>query len=81
MESVKALFKKENDFLYRLGVIEGEKKAEKLAEEEGRKIGREQISLTVIKKLLLETDFSVAKIAFIATVTEDFVNEVKKTLQ
>ena len=36
---------------------------------------------TVVKNLLLETDFTIAKIASLSNVTQAFVKEVKKTLK
>jgi hypothetical protein len=46
----------------------------------GREEGAERKSFDVVKNLLLQTDFTAAKIAALASVTEDFVDKVKKTL-
>jgi predicted transposase/invertase (TIGR01784 family) len=51
------------------------------AREEGREEGEERKSFEIVKNLLLETDFPVAKIASVAGVTEDFVLKVKETLK
>ena len=70
MESVSTFFKKENDFLYRIG------------EEEGMEKGKGEKSLEFVKNLLLEFHhLPVAKIASLAGVTEDFVLKVKETLK
>jgi hypothetical protein len=64
MESISSFFKEENDIFYR----RGERK------------GAEGKSFEVVKNLLLGTKFTIAKIASLASVTEDFVEKVKKTL-
>jgi predicted transposase/invertase (TIGR01784 family) len=73
MESVSTFFKEENDFLYRRG--------EKKGIERGIEKGEERKSFILVKNLLLESDFTVAKIASMAAVTEAFVRKVKKTLK
>ena len=76
MESVSTFFKEEKDFLYRRG--------EKKGIEKGIEKGEEKVKRTsfeIVKNLLVETDFTVAKIASLAVVTEAFVRKVKKTLK
>ena len=75
MESVSTFFKEENDFLYH----RGEKKGIEKGIEKGRQEGKVESRLEVVKNLLVETDFPVAKIASLAGVTEDFVLKVKET--
>ncbi len=65
MDSIASYIKKENDILYRLG------------EKEGMEKGKE----TFVKNLLLNTDFTIAKIAGLTDATEAFVKKVKKTLK
>ena len=77
MESVSTFFKIEKDFLYRIG----EKKGMEKGEEKGMEKGEERKSFILVKNLLLESDFTVAKIASVAAVTEAFVRKVKKTLK
>lgn len=73
MESVSTFFKIEKDFLYRIG--------EKKGMEKGEERGEERKSFILVKNLLLESNFTVAKIASMAEVTEAFVRKVKKTLK
>jgi len=68
MDSVANYITKEKDILYRLG------------EKKGIEQGAEEKSYEVVKNLLLKTDFTTAKIASLANVTEAFVRKVKKTL-
>ncbi len=49
--------------------------------EQGIEKGMAGKSFEVVKNLLLQTDFTVAKIASLANVTEPFVNKVKKNLK
>jgi predicted transposase/invertase (TIGR01784 family) len=65
MDSVADFMSEEKDIFYR----RGEKK------------GLEKGKIAVIKNLLLHTDFTIAKIASLTDVTEDFVKNVKKTLK
>jgi predicted transposase/invertase (TIGR01784 family) len=69
MDSIASFIKKENDVLYMLGEKEGMEKGI----EKGKKI--------FVKNLLLNTKFSIAKIAELSDVTEDFVKKVKKSLK
>jgi predicted transposase YdaD len=88
MESVSTFFKKENDFLYCMGKnegkmegkMEGKQEGEKAGIEKGKQEGREESKAELVKKLLLQTDFTITKIADLTDVTEDFVNKVKNTL-
>lgn len=65
-----------------MGIIETIKMLER---EEGIEVGREkgfeEKTYDFVKKLLLETDFKVAKIASLADTTPAFVNKVKKGLK
>jgi predicted transposase/invertase (TIGR01784 family) len=65
MDSIANLITKEKDILYRLG------------EKEGIEKGKEE----VVINLLLDTDFTIAKIASLTNVTEAFVKKVKKSLK
>ena len=68
MDSIAQYISEENDILYRRGELKGlEKGATKKATE-------------VVTSLLLNTDFSIARIADLAGVTEYFVKKVKRTL-
>jgi hypothetical protein len=65
MDSIANYISEEKDILYRRG------------EKKGMEKGKE----TVVKNLLLKTDFTIAKIAALSDVTEAFVKKVKKTLK
>jgi predicted transposase/invertase (TIGR01784 family) len=69
MDSIANYISKEKDILYQLG------------EREGMEKGIEKGNETVVKVLLLNTDFTIAKIASLSNVTEAFVKKVKKTLK
>ena len=69
MDSIANYISEEKDILYR----RGEKKGMEKGIEKGKK--------TVVKNLLLSTNFTIAKIASLTSVTEDFVKKVKKTLK
>ena len=69
MDSIANYISEEKDILYRRG--------EKKGIEKGMEKGKE----TVVKNLLLKTDFTIAKIAALSDVTEAFVKKVKKTLK
>jgi predicted transposase/invertase (TIGR01784 family) len=69
MDSIANYISEEKDILYR----RGEKKGMEKGIEKGKK--------TVVKNLLLSTNFTIAKIASLTNVTEDFVKKVKKTLK
>lgn len=49
--------------------------------EEGREEALQEAKLSFVKNLLLNTNFTVTKIATLANVTEDFVRKVKKSLK
>ena len=53
----------------------------KTLREEGREEGAEQKSYEVVKNLLSAGEFTVAKIANFANVSESFVRKVKKGLK
>ena len=65
MDSIANYITKEKDILYRLG------------EKEGMEKGKE----TFVKNLLLNTNFTIAKIASLSNVREAFVKKVKKSLK
>lgn len=69
MDSIANYISEEKDILYRRG--------EKKGIEKGIEIEKENF----IKNLLLNTDFTVARIASLTNVTEAFVKKVKKTLK
>jgi predicted transposase/invertase (TIGR01784 family) len=73
MDSVANYMSEEKDILYR----RGEKKGMEKGIEKGIEKGKEAI----VKNLLLNTDFTIAKIASLSDVTEAFVKKVKKTLK
>ena len=64
MDSIAKYITKEKDIFYLLG------------QKEGIEMGKE----TFVKNLLLNTDFTTAKIASLSNVTEAFVEKVKMTL-
>ena len=73
MDSVANYMSEEKDILYRRGELKGMEK--------GIKKGMEKVKETFVKNLLLNTNFTIAKIAGLSDVTEAFVKKVKKTLK
>ncbi len=73
MDSIAKKIWEENDILYRRG--------EKKGKEKGMENGMEKGKETFVRNLLLNTDFTIAKIASLTDVTEAFVKKVKKTLK
>jgi hypothetical protein len=69
MDSIANYISEEKDILYRRG------------EKKGMEKGIEKGKATVVKNLLLNTNFTIAKIAGLSNVTEAFVKKVKKTLK
>ena len=65
MDSVANYMSEEKDILYRRGELKGIEKGK----------------AAIVKNLLLNTDFSIAKIASLSDATEAFVKKVKKTLK
>ncbi|MBS1665156.1 MAG: hypothetical protein JST68_29185 [Bacteroidetes bacterium] len=65
MDSIANFITEENDILYR----RGEKK------------GIERQNTSIVKNLLLKTDFTINKIAVLTNTTEAFVKKIKKTLK
>ncbi len=65
MDSIANYFSEEKDILYRRGELKGMKKEKEI----------------FVKNLLLNTDFTIAKIAGLANATESFVKKIKKTLK
>jgi len=43
--------------------------------------GREKVKIKIVKNLLTQTDYSIAKIASLAVTTEAFVEKIKQELQ
>ena len=70
MEHVSSFFKMEKDVCYIVGEREGEKK--------GEKKGELNKSFEVVQKLLIETDFTIFKIASLVGVSEAYVRKVKR---
>ena len=73
MDSVANYMSEEKDILYRRGELKGMEK--------GIKKGMEKVKETFVKNLLLNTNFTIAKIAGLSNVTEAFVKKVKKSLK
>jgi len=69
MDSIANYLSEENDILYRRG------------EKRGIEKGIEKGKGAFVKYLLLNTNFTIAKIASLSDVTEAFVKKVKKTLK
>ncbi len=69
MEHISTFFKEENDILYRAG------------EKKGIEQGTENTKTILVKNLLLQTDFTVTKIASLADTTEAFVRKIKREMQ
>jgi hypothetical protein len=69
MDSIAKYFSKEKDILYRLG------------EKEGIEKGIEKSNEAFVRNLLLNTDFSISKVAALVNVTETFVRKIKKALK
>jgi predicted transposase/invertase (TIGR01784 family) len=77
MDSIANYISEEKDILYRRGELKGIEKGIKKGIEKGIEKGKEAF----VKNLLLNTDFTIAKIASLSNVTEAFVKKVKKTLK
>jgi hypothetical protein len=73
MDSVANYMSEEKDIFYRRGELKGIEK--------GMEKGIEKGKAVFVKNLLLNTDFSIAKIAVLSEVTEAFVRKIKKTLK
>lgn len=73
MDSIANYLSEEKDILYRRG--------EKRGMERGMEKGMEKERETIVKNLLLNTDFTIAQIAGLTNVKEAFVKKVKKTLK
>jgi len=72
MEHISTWWKLERDPLYQIGREKGMEK--------GMEQGKEEKTLEVVKSLLLNTHHTVAEIASLVNVSEDFVRMVKKSL-
>ena len=77
MDSIANYISEEKDILYRRGEKEGMEKGI----EKGIEKGRQEEKEILVKNLLLNTDFTIGKIASLTNVTESFVKKVKKTLK
>lgn len=73
MDSIANYISEEKDILYRRG--------EKKGMERGIERGIEKEKESLVKNLLLNTNFTVAKIAALANTTETFVKKIKKNLR
>ena len=81
MDSVANYMSEEKDIFYRRGEKKGMEKGMEKGIEKGIEKGVEKGKIAFVKNLLLQTDFSIAKIAALSDVTEAFVKKVKKTLK
>jgi hypothetical protein len=72
LDDLKGLFTVENDPFYRIGEMKGEIKGEKKATQKANE--------KFVKKLLRQTDFSVAEIASLVEVSQYYVRKIKKSL-
>ena len=77
MDSIASYFSEEKDILYRRGELKGMEKGIEKGMEKGMKKEKEAF----VKNLLLNTNFTIAKIAGLANATESFVKKIKKTLK
>lgn len=73
MDSTAKYFSDEKDILYRIGETKGLSK--------GIEEGEKRKAAEIVTNLLLNTDFTIPKIAQLADVSESFVRKIKKTLQ
>lgn len=80
MDSIAEYISEEKDILYRRGELKGVEKGIEQGMEKGIRKGIEQEKETSVKILLLNTDFTIAKIAGLNKVTEKFVKKVKEGL-
>ena len=69
MDSIANYISEEKDILYRRGELKGMEK------------GRQEEKEMLVKNLLLNTDFTVSKIAGLTNVAESFVKKVRKALK
>jgi hypothetical protein len=69
MDSIANYISEEKDILYRRGELKGMEK------------GRQEEKEMLVKNLLLNTDFTVSKIAALTNVAESFVKKVRKALK
>ena len=69
MDSIAHLITEENDIFYRRGELKGMKK------------GIEKEKESLVKNLLLNTDFTISKIAILTNATEALVKKLKKTIK
>ena len=72
MDSLKGVFSNEKDILYQIGEIEGR--------DRGMKEATQKTKAAFIKSLLLNTDFSMTKIASLVDVSVYAVRKIRKTL-
>lgn len=72
MDSLAGIFSVENDIFYQLG--------EKRGIQKGIEKKRLEVAKSIVRNLLLTTDFSVSRIAALAEISEYRVRKIKKTL-
>jgi hypothetical protein len=77
MDSIANYISEEKDILYRRGERKGIEKGMEKGIEKGMKKEKE----TFVRNLLLNTNFTIAKIAGLTNATEAFVKKIKKTLK
>jgi predicted transposase YdaD len=77
MDDLTGYFTKERDFLYIMGERDGLEKGI----EKGLKKGIEESKKEIVRNLLLNTDFTIAKIASLVNVSHFYVRKIKKTLK
>ena len=80
MDSIANYISEERDILYMRGEQKGLAKGLSQGLEKGLERGAAKKATEVVTSLLLNTDFSITRIADIAKVTEYFVKKVKRTL-
>jgi len=81
MDSLVGLYSEEKDILYRIGELKGMQKGMKKGREEGKEEARIEDKEIFAKTLLLNTGFSVSRIAGLVNATEYFVRKIKKSLK
>ena len=80
MDSIANYITEKNDILYRRGELKGMARGEKKGIEKGIEKGVEKERESLVKNLLLQTDFTIAKIASLTNATETFIKKVKKNI-
>lgn len=80
MDDLTGYFTMERDFVYIRGQMDGMEKGIKKGIKKGEEIGEEKSKKELVRNLLRKTDFTIAKIADLADVSQFFVRKIKKTL-